>query len=451
MIRRIALTVVGADRDARTPARWFVVLAVFVATLVLTLFRVPPGSWNILWAEDGAVFVTGAFGGDPWVFAQTYVGYLHIVPRALTALSVAVVGVQWVPLAMAILAALTVAATATAVFCFAKTRLTSTWVCVLLAVQVAILPIAGGEVALSVANLHWYLMVGAFWAAIVTPASRWLTVVQCVIVAAAVLSDPLGALLVFPLALARVIAVRPFSGRRHAVTWAFLGASVIQGLASVAATFLRDERNGSSFLPSFAEFSGAYSGRVVLNSFVGPTGTTALVESLGTVALVVAFVVAAAIVGTVAWRDPERRWLVVALAAASVCFSIVVFCLKWEGLVGVPYGALAPGGRYLVVPVLLLFSAYAVAADSFSQLLAPRRLALVPILALAAIVVIPGVVDYRIADVRAEAPSWQSALDTAADLCTANPDQPYAAVTIAPTWFGGAVIGCDVVVAARSH
>jgi hypothetical protein len=269
-------------------------------------------------------------------------------------------------------------------------------------------------------------------------------VLQCVLVASAILSDPLAALLISPLVLVRLLSLRPFWSRAQAVTWAFVGASVVQGIASIIATFVERTRIPSSSRPSAPEFAEAYSGRVVVDSLVGVSGTTNVVAVLGAWGLVLGVVVAAAIVSAVAWRDPARRWLVLAFALASIGFSVVVFVLKWDGLAGVPAGAVAPGGRYMVVPILLLVSAYAIAADHFATTLAPRRLAWVPIALFAALVIVPGVVDYRVVDPRADSQPWEVSLETAAAACAADPSLTVGPAPISPTWFTPAFVPCDL-------
>ncbi len=441
MITRFGSSLLGVDAPPPPRVRWWHVVVPAVLGTLIALFRVPPAHWNILWAEDGAIFVTGAYRGNPAVIGETFVGYLHVIPRLIAGLVTTVVPVEWVPLGMAVAAAVIAGAVATAVFLFARLRLRSAIVAGLLALAVVVLPMAGGEVALSVANLHWYLIFGAFWAAIVTPTSRWLTIVQCVVVASAILSDPLAALIVAPLVLVRLLAVRPLLSRAHAVTFTFVGASVVQGVASVIATFIDRNRSPSAIRPNAVEFVEAYTGRVVLESFVGVSGSTALYALLGAVALVLATALAVGIVAVVMWRDPSRRWMTLAFALASVGFSVVVFVLKWDGLVGAPPGAITPGGRYLVVPILLLVSVYAIAADRFAG---TQRTGWIPVALLAAIVVIPGVVDYRVADSRSDADPWPTSLATAAAYCDADPTLVVAPAPIAPSWFTPAFVPCDL-------
>lgn len=444
MIRRWGIALLGADSGrARTTRWWHVVVPALAGTLIV-LTRVPLESWNILWAEDGTVFLTGAFSGSPFVLVESYAGYLHIVPRVLAGLIVLVVPLQAIPLAFTIVSALVAGLVATCVFLFARERIDSPYVSGLLAAMVALLPVAGGEVIGNLANLHWYLIVGAFWAAITTPKAKWLVVVQCIIVASAVLSDPLAALVVAPLVLVRIIAIRPLVSRAQLVTVVFVAASMVQGVVTVIATFIDRSRHPSPIHPSVVEFSEAYGGRVVLTSFLGVTGSNAAYAAIGVVSIVLAVVAAGAIIAATVWLDRARRLLVIVFVAASVGFSGVVFYLQWDSLVGFPPGTLVPGGRYMLVPILLLASAYAIAADHFASTLAPRRLGWLPVALLAAIVIVPGVVDYRVMDIRAGAQPWDVSIRIGADTCALDPNAQFGEAKIAPDWFYGTLVPCDV-------
>lgn len=444
MIRRFGARLLGAELPTPTAARGWQVLAVFAIGTLAVLFRLPFEHWNVLWAEDGGTFVPDAYRFDPRVLFETYAGYLHFVPRLLAGAAVAVVPIEYVPLAMTVLGALVVGLVSATVFLFARLRLRSVVVCFLLALQVAVLPIAGHEVFLNVAYLQWYLMFAAVWAVLVTPGTRGLVALQCVIVAAAILSEPVTAVLLLPFILVRVVAIRPWVSRAHAVTIVFIASSIVQGIAVVLAVLVQQRRDLSRTWPSPFAFAEDYGSRVALDSLLGVTGTTHLIELLGRPVIIGGLAAILVGVAVLARLDRDRRWLIVGLAGASVLASFVTEALSWQLLSGFSPADLLASSRYHVAPVLLLFSAYAVGADHLASRLHDRRLAWIPIVVLAAIVVIPGTVDYRFADQRANTADWIDQLQVARDTCSQNPNQAFVLLEVAPKSTFQARIPCEV-------
>jgi hypothetical protein len=444
VIRRFGERLLGQNTDLSGRTRWWHVVVPVVLCTALAMFRLPPARWNILWAEDGGIFVTDAYRFDPQVFVETYAGYLHIVPRTLSAFAVTV-PVDYVPLAMNLLGAIVVGLICGAVFLFARVRIRSTAMSALLALQVVLLPVAGHEVHVNVAYLQWYLMFAAVWAVIVIARARWLIIVQCLTVALAVLSEPLTALLIAPFILVRVLAIRPLASRAHAVTWSFLGSTVIQAIAVVLAVLVEQRRSLSRSWPSPLAFAEDYAGRVGLDSLVGVTGTTNLVTAFGRPALIIGLALVIVLIVAAAKIDRDRRILVIALAAASVCISFVTEALSWEILLQFAPGDLLAGSRYHYTPVLLLFSAYLLGADALVARLDGRRSRWIPVAAAAAIVLVPGAIDYRLTDLRADAPDWIAQLDEASEACDAQPPDDLVRIDIAPDWWLGAGIPCNVI------
>lgn len=448
MIRRIAQQLLAPQTGPTVRTPWWQVMTILVAGGAIALFRLPIERWNTLWAEDGADFLTGALRHDPFTIFEPYYGYLHVVPRTVAALVVAVAPLDWMPLAMTVLAALLAAVVACAVFLFARLRIRSVVLCAALALGVVVLPIAGTEVAASAANLHGYLVFGAFWAAIVTPPSRWLTVVQCVAVGAAVLSDPLASALLLPLVVARLVGVRPLISRSHAVTVVYLVTTVIQGTAVVLQTLVDDPREFSETKPGPLAFGPLYAGRVVLESLLGVKLAIRFIDSTGYAGLWGALALLLAAVVALAWLDRDRRVLVVTFATASVCFTYLELWFAWHLVKEFGIRDLTAGARYWVVPVLLLVSVYCIGADHLAQRMS-GRLAWVPIGALVALVLAPGVHNYRLVDIRAGAPDWHVGITEAAEFCRSEPSPDLAQLTIAPPWFRPAQVPCDLIEASR--
>ena len=439
-------SLLGADDSAALrsgPVRIGIPVALLVVGFVVALFRLQISSWNQLWAEDGSVFLSGAYSGNPLVVLEPSAGYLHLYPRIAAWLSSIMAPLETVPVVITIFGALLTTGVATAVYLFARERLSSPVLPVVLWLEVVVLPIAGGEVANSIANSHWYLGFGAVIAALVTPRSRGLLVLQAVVIAVAVLSDPLAALLVAPLIAVRVLTLH--RGRENAASWVFGGAALIQGVFSVVSTLVHHERAFSPIYPTIADFMSLFGIRVVSGSVAGVSGTWSLVSHLGKGSILALAITVTLFLIASALLSRRYRWVIVALVAASVGLAAIEFTLTWDGVGAGGLFNLEVGGRYMVIPVLLLVAAFCFGLDSLTTWLAQRRrlLALGPALLLALIVITHGVNDYRVWDARSQAEDWPVALRQALAECD-SPDD-VAVPAIAPWGFDGPRLSCEFV------
>lgn len=449
MIRRLAEELLGPRASLEVKTRWWQVTAILLIGTAVALLRLPMERWNVLWAEDGADFLTGALRYDPLTVFEPYFGYLHVVPRLVGALAAAIAPLEWMPFAMNLISAAVAAGVACLVYLFARLRIGSVVICALLALFVVALPIAGGEVAASAANLHWYLSFGAFWAAIVTPRTRWLTIVQCAMVALAVLSDPLAAALLFPLIVVRLAGLRPFWSGHQAVSFTYAGAAVIQGVAVVLQTFVDRPRQFSQTHPGPGTFSDLYTGRVVLDSLVGVRAASPIIDAVGRIGLVVLLLLVLAGIATLSWKARERRVILVVFTAASIGLTYLEMYFAFDQVKHFDISELLAGSRYWVAPVLLLFSVYAIGADYLADRL--KRLRWIPIAVLAIIVVLPAAFNFRLIDIRTGSPDWQLSIAAAAESCSADDAPDGVEITIAPPWFRTAYVPCSVIDANQPH
>jgi hypothetical protein len=330
-------------------------VAAATATMLVRQTHIP--ALNSVWAEDGTVFLHDAFARPAAraVF-HTYAGYLHITPRLLAELAT-LVPLRDASAVMSGGAAFVVAVLALVVFRASGGIMRSVPARVALAASMVALPAAGFEIANVGANLHWYLNFAAFWALLWRPRSRSETVLGCVVVAAAALSDPLSVVLV-PLALARLVALR--SRREWWLPGAFLVGLVVQfGFAATAAS------NPLHLAPDPGVVAKVYGLRVAAAALFGDDLAARLYTTLGWVlgvgaAVVVACLVAAGVRG---WN--ARRWVIALCAATSIALFVLPMGLRWEPSIVPVRGADALGGgwRYVVGPVLLLISMMLVLAD----------------------------------------------------------------------------------------
>lgn len=324
-------------------------------------------SLSRIWAEDGQNFLTGAYG-QPFThtFFMPYAGYMHAVPRVLAEVA------TWLPVHDAsrfftIASALIRVGIALFVFRATSGHLRSGGVRFALAAAIVLLPVGGLETLDNIANLHWFLTFGAFWALLWRP-NRWSDrVLSAIVVVAAVGSDPAAGLWV-PLAVLRIATLRQW--RDHVVTIAYLAAGVVQGLVVV------NTSRGVHQTLSAGEVSHFYGARVLVGTLGGFKHTEWLMAhwhgwaiALGGLILLVLVLPALRNVG-------PHRWLVVAaVVAAAVDFGVALRDLRVAPNVHVDLVTSVP--RYDVIPTLLMLSAVAAGLDGALVRRADRRLAVV--------------------------------------------------------------------------
>jgi hypothetical protein len=415
-------------------ARRSVLLAgIGVISFAAILFRIPPSSWNTPWAEDAWVFLADALDDGIAAVPTPFAGYLHLVPR-LVALAAGAAPLDIAPLVLALLTAALTAALTVALYVFAEQLIASPLIRAAVVVSFALLPLATAEAALSIANLHWYLMVVAFWALIAPARGRGSLLLAGVIVVAAVTSDPLTVLFA-PLLLLRLLARAP--GARGLTLAAVTGAAV-QGAAVLVARLSDEPRQFAQSRPALGDLAEAAAGHVALPALGGVRISEWLLAHLGPLAAVLAAVVVLALLAAGVVLVP-RRAVVAAFATGAALFFAVVCVLQWDALGPFP-AALNHGARYMMLPILLTLGGIAIAVDGLATRIS--RPAGVTLAALFLVgVAASGVLDFRGWDFRAGVPSWPDALEQAEeDDCRVPTDT--ARPVIAPEWFQRPEISC---------
>jgi hypothetical protein len=425
------------------------VLAMIAAGTAITVLRLPDDARNVLWAEDGDFFLTAAYAHPFFenLFAPS-AGYMHLIPRVSAQLVAEFVPLRWVGLGMNLCGALVWSAMALAAFVFTRGRLSIgfRW---LLWLLVLLVPIGSHEVATNTANSHWFLMFGLFWAVATRHGTVSRVIFASAIAVAAMMSDPLSLVFV-PFLIARLICLR--SLREHAVTIAFAAAAVVQLLVVV-----NTERGRGDPVVDPEGLWFVYVIRVVWSTITGPGWGSALFFGLGAgvaAAIGTAVVVVLAVAIALRWR---RAGLAVAALGASLAFYLAVAVLTWE-IIGVPPKNVGVdvywGGRYWVLPSLLLITAIVACVD---VLLAPLRSsrhraaragAVVLLVVTSAALIAPGVNDYRTPGFKAGSPQMSAGLDAAVEQCrTEQPDARVELPTAPPTHYLAVTCG---IVAERS-
>lgn len=409
-------------------------LVAVVVGAVASLLRQPGvPAVDTLWGEDGTIFLQQALSTSPWEALQTvYAGYLHVLPRlvteAVTALPVAVAAP-----ALAVSAATLTAGTALLVYRASAAHLPWRPARAAVAAAVVLLPVAQAEVFNAVANLHWPLIFVAFWMLLWPTRQRWEVALAALVVVLTVLSDPL-VLLLTPLAVARYASGRGWRVRLVPVLFAV--AAVLQTVALVTNPTPREfplELN-------LVKVAAWYVWHVVAKAAFGSWLPEQVPLPVGVLLTLVALALTA---GVVAVGVRTRRRRSTALVSTAVIASAVLYAAPV-----VLSGFATP--RYSVAPVLLLYTAAAaVLISALPPAAAGRRRVPVLWVAVAVVLAVGWTTGFRVDNLRADGPRWSTALDSAAQECSA--EQPAdVVVPISPQGWD-VTLDCEVVLGAGAR
>jgi hypothetical protein len=388
----------------------------------------------VLWAEDARVFVTDAMGSHPFAsFFMQYAGYMHLFPRTAAQITVALFPLEWAAYVITIIACGLGAAIAAYGFFALRDRMPSIAVRLTLWFGLITLPIAGIEVNGSIANSHWYLIVGLFFVLVTRQRRVAEIVVAAVIVCFAVMSDPLTGLLL-PLVVVRIAGAR--SRRELWIPGFYVGALMVQLAVASQAHF-----PVAAAEPTVRMLARTTGYRVFLGAVAGQTGSQTLYAAFGLAAIVAAI---ALIVG-IAIPTMIRPGPLAALTILSLGFAVVYFVvpawLRWYPYMDPDTNPFWIGSRYSVVPISLVLTALAAVAFDWTTRLSMPALRWAPTAVVAAILVVIAVPNFGNAT-RTEDPSWATALGDSYQTCATLAPTDTVEVNAAPQgWY--ALLRCD--------
>src|SRR4051794_11741801 len=214
-----------ATPAAQRPAEWTVIAGLFALAILLQMLRVGwSASLHSLWAEDGAVYLSGAvhngFGGSLF---DTYATYLVFVPRGIAELA-DLLPLADAPAAISILSGAVVALSGLVVWWATAGLIENPYLRGALAALTVLSPVGGLESTDSAAYVPWYMLFASFWVLLWRPRTTGGAVFAGLFVLATGLSTP-GVWFFIPLALLRTLAARD---RRDAIVLAgyWIGALV---------------------------------------------------------------------------------------------------------------------------------------------------------------------------------------------------------------------------------
>ena len=288
-----------------------VAVALLVIGAVISVLRIPASLLNGLYAEDGEVFIWDWLWRPRWsLFFAPYAGYLHVLPRILSGLTV-LLPVAWWGVATTVLACLTIGGVSAGVWLAARALELGRVVAAAVALVPVLAPMAAVEALGNLCNLHWYCLYLLTW---VCCAGRRLThpFVWAVVVLLSCLTE-IQALILLPF-----VAITWW---RRRVAWPIVAAWLI-GTASQLLCYVTALRPRAPGHPSILGTVAGYLGNVVLGGF-GERATlsrTLSLVRLGFAGLLFVAFVALAI--TVLWRS-SQRWLGLFLLALSGALWVV--------------------------------------------------------------------------------------------------------------------------------
>jgi hypothetical protein len=399
-------------------------------------------SLDSLWAEDGQIFLQGALLEGFWhTLGAPYGGYLVVVPR-LIGEAATLLPIGDAAETFSILSALLIALSGLVVWFAAAGHIRSPYLRGALAGACVLSPVAGLEAVDSASYVSWYMLFATFWLLLWRPRTTWGAALGGLFVLATALSNP-GVWFFLPVAALRALALRD---RRDAT---LLAAYAAGGLAQVPVVLTH---NGQTVEPEWThDIWTVLVQRVVDGAALGLRLGGWAWAQLGWVLLIALLVLAAAglVVGLRRASWGARRLVALALAIAAALFVVSVYQRAVGAQMLWPAGNYGgAGGRYAIVPALLVLSAGLVLLDQWLrgrtagvQANSGRGLGRwVELAVVAGLALVVGV-SFAVGDRAARRPGWEESLTSGRAQCRAE-NVPGVIVHISPPDFG-LMVPCD--------
>jgi hypothetical protein len=408
-----------------------IVLGLLALAIFLQLLRVGWSvSLNSLWAEDGPIFLQG---GLTHGFGQTlftpYSKYLVLVQRLIGEVA-SLVPLRDAPAAVSILSAGVVALSGLVVWHASAGHIRSPYLRGTLVALTILAPVAGLESIDSASYVSWYMLFATFWLLLWRPPTMRATALAALFILTTALSNP-GVWFFIPLAALRAVAAR--DRRDVAIVAAFgVGAAIqIPVLALSSEQAVEPLWTGDIWT--------VYLQRVLDGAAFGLRLGGEAWSHLGWPFLIALMVCAVAGLAVGIKRSaPPARYLAAVAIPTSLAMFVVSLYQRAVGtqMIWPAHAYNGNGGRYAIVPALLLASVALVLIDNASRKHpgpSGRPWASMAAVALA-VLAIAGSFDVEEIAGRG-APSWKAALKSAATAC-ATEHLAEAAIPTSPPGFG---------------
>lgn len=427
----------SAQAMLRQGERLVVMLALLALAVILQLFRIGPWTaLNSLWAEDGPIFLQGAISqGFMHDVFSTYAGYLVFVPRLVGEVG-ALAPLRYAPAVVAITSSVIVALSGLAVWYASAAYIRHPYLRGTLVAVTILVPVSNIESVASGAYVPWYMLFASFWLLLWRPSTTRATVLSSLFILATGLSSP-GLWFFAPLAALRAIAARE---RRDLI---IVGSFVIGAAVQVPILLFNNEGSVKPMLT--INILTSYIQRVVDGAALGEhLGGSAWAHFGWPFLIVLLLCVIVGFAFSLLRSSRGARYF----ACVAIFTSLMMFVIEaYQRATGTqmmwPAGThFGTGGRYTIVPALLLVSAALVLIDhSSARRRGPSRLPWAGFAAVAILLLgLVGSFDVRDTAERGT-PPWVNALQGAATACVANHLSQTTVATSPPGW--GIVIPCD--------
>lgn len=408
------------------------VIAFLILASALQLLRLDPEeALDTLWAEDGQVFLPTAMKeGLIENLTGTYAEYLGVVPRLIAELG-DLVPISDAAVAMALAATLTISLSGLVVWFASAAHIRSPFLRGLLVALTVLSPVASLEAVVSGTYAPWYMTFAVFWLLLWRPKATWSACLGGAFILLTGLSIPTIFFFV-PLAVLRAIAIR--DERDAILAGAFGLALAIQ----LPVTALSDEHLVDAVWTEV--IWTVLMQRVVDGSVLGLELGGDAWSSWGWPFLIGLTAAVALYLAVLAYRASSGRLL----AAIAVVTSVGMFAISMyqraatgpmQWYEGMSNGL---GGRYSIVPSLLLVSAVLVLLDD--RVRSRSRAWLGAAVATGAVLLLALVTSFDTGAPRT-GPSWRNAVEAAAERCQTE-GLPITVVYTAPAG-AGAFYPCE--------
>lgn len=387
--------------------------------VLLQLVRIGwTGSLNTLWAEDGSILLREALtsGFVEAVFAD-YAGYLILVPR-LIGEAVSPLPLRDVPAGFSILSSLVVAGCGFVIFRASAGHIANPYLRGLLAGLTVLTPIGGTESIASASYTLWYMLVATFWLLLWRPPTSTGAGLATVFIVLTGLSTPVVWFFA-PLAILRALVIR--NGRDRAIVMGYFASAAGQLLAVLTSS-------NEQVQPEWTVNIGAVLlQRIVDGTAFGLRLGGEMWAVLGWPFLLALTIASVAALALGLWRTtPSVRYL--AALAIPIALGMFVISLYQRGVANPMLWAAdawnGHGGRYAIVPVMLLVSVVLAMVDrswlgrSWHDRRTWAGAGMIAILLISAVVSLPaGNLEGR------GTPPWSASVEKAEGTCATEPDE----------------------------
>lgn len=407
-----------SEGGAPQVSRVDVVLAsvVIAISALLAHCRLPADIRNVVWAEDGRVFLGDRLrAGALHSTFDVYEGYLHVIPRLLTDIAVWVFPLEKYAVASTALSCAVAGLVAGLVFVCSRDLLRRRSLRVMLALITVLTPALSAEVLGNFANLHWILLWLAPWLFLVTPKS-WGGAAALGVVGLMSGLTEIQMLLFAPLA---------FVNARNPKSLIVSAATAAGICVQIVCTVVDPRSPNTDVRPGMLDILVGYGELPVLGSFGGDSarlgdalaagGVPATVLITGVVLGILAF----ALIPTISGRGVARIISAALIAGSFVSWAAAIWLnpRPWWQYADFDTEQIQQltSTRYAVVPSMLLLAALVFAAAHCFDGTHKGRFVSGVVVGAITLALIGG---YYVDDVtRSDGPPWSESVQQARDSC----------------------------------